>query len=92
MDQTITLSSPLLLLHYIVLSLILAVFSSFVIFLRMLLNHVGSLSKSIHTVTALLNLDSQNTDDYHVTFISRQRDDSHLCNDTARWCPLWSEY
>ena len=41
-----------------------------------------------HAETVLLNLDSQNTDDYHVTFISRQRDDSHLCNDTTRWWPL----
>ena len=40
-------SSPLPLLHYIVRSLILVDFSLFVIFLRIIVNHVGSLSKLI---------------------------------------------
>ena len=42
-----SLPPPLLLLHYIVRSLILIVFSLFVIFLRILLNHVGSLFELI---------------------------------------------
>jgi len=45
-----------------------------------------------HAKTTLLNLDSQNTGDYHVTFISRHPDDSNLCDDTARWWPLWHKY
>lgn len=39
-----------------------------------------------------MNLDSKHTGDYYVTFISRHPDDSHLCNQTARWWPLWHEY
>ena len=45
-----------------------------------------------HAETTLLNLDSKHTGDYHVTFISRNPDDSHLCCNTARWWPLWHEY
>lgn len=43
------------------------------------------LAKINHAETALLNLDSQYIGDYHITFISRYTDDSHLCNDSARW-------
>ena len=32
------------------------------------------------------------TGDYHVTFLSRHPDDSHLCDDVARWWPEWYEY
>ena len=45
-----------------------------------------------HDKNALLDLDSKNPGDYHVTFISRHLDDSHFCDDTARWWPLWYEY
>ena len=45
-----------------------------------------------HAETALFDLDSQNTCDYHVIFISQHQDDSHLCDNTARWWPLWCEY
>ena len=33
-----------------------------------------------------------NAGDYYVTSISRHPDDSHLCDDTTRWWPLWHEY
>ena len=39
-----------------------------------------------------MDLDSQNTDDYHVVFISRRLDVSNICGDTTRWWPLWYEY
>ena len=45
-----------------------------------------------HAETTLLNLDSKHTGDYHVTFIFRHPDVSHLCDDTDRWWPLWHEY
>jgi len=45
-----------------------------------------------HAEITLLNLDSKHIGDYHVIFISRHPDDSHLCGDTARWWPLWHKY
>ena len=39
----------------------------------------------------LLNMDSKDTGDYHVTFLSRRPHDSKLCDDTARWWPLLHE-
>ena len=39
-----------------------------------------------------MNLDSKHIGDYHAIFISRYPDDGHLCDDTARWFPLWHEY
>ena len=37
-------------------------------------------------------MNSSTTGDYHVTFISRHPDDSHLCDDVARWWPERHEY
>ena len=34
----------------------------------------------------------ETTGDYHVTFLSRHPSDNHLCDDNARWWPLWYEY
>ena len=41
-----------------------------------------------HTETTLLDSYSQNTGDYHVTFIFRRLDYNHSCYDTTRWWPL----
>ena len=38
--------------------------------------------------TTLLNKDSKNTGDYHVTFLSPYPHDSHFCDGTARLWPL----
>ena len=39
-----------------------------------------------------MQLDSLTTGDYHVTFLSRHPSDNTLCDDAARWWPLWYEY
>ena len=45
-----------------------------------------------HAETLTLEMDSKTTGDYHVTFLSRHPDDGKLCDDKARWWPLWYEY
>ena len=45
-----------------------------------------------HFETLQLQLDSETTGDYHVTFLSRHPSDNTLCDDAARWWPLWYEY
>ena len=42
--------------------------------------------------TCKLDMESPTTGNYHVTFLSRRPSDSHLCDDTSRWWPLWYEY
>ena len=37
-------------------------------------------------------MNSKRSGDYHVMFISRHPNDSHICDDTARWQPLCHEY
>ena len=37
-------------------------------------------------------MDSETTGDYHVTFFSHHPSDNTLCDDAARWWPLWYEY
>ena len=37
-------------------------------------------------------MDSKNTGDYHVTFISRYPKGNDLCDDKDRWWPLWHKY
>ena len=37
-----------------------------------------------HIETAFLNMDSKSTGNYHITFISRNPNDSDLCDDKAR--------
>ena len=37
-------------------------------------------------------MDSKRTGDYHVTFLSRHPNDNNICDDNARWWPLWHEY
>ena len=37
-------------------------------------------------------MDSKSTCYYHVMFISRHPNDNDLCDDKARWWPLWHEY
>ena len=37
-------------------------------------------------------MDLKYTEEYHVTFISQYLNDSHLCDDTNRWWPLWHEH
>ena len=39
-----------------------------------------------------LKMNSKTTCDYHVIFMSRHPDDVILCDDKARWWPLWYEY
>ena len=34
----------------------------------------------------------ETTGDYHVTCLSRHPLDNYLCDDNARWWPLWYEY
>ena len=45
-----------------------------------------------HAETLTLEMDSKTTGDYHVTFLSRHPDDGKLCDDKARWWPLWYEH
>ena len=45
-----------------------------------------------HAETITLKMDSNTTGDYHVTFMSWHPDDVKLCDDKARWWPLWHEY
>ena len=42
--------------------------------------------------TSLLNMTPETTDDYHVNFLARHLDDSHLCDEKARWWLEWHEY
>ena len=42
--------------------------------------------------TALLKMNPETTGDYHVNFLARHPDDTHLCDDKARWWPEWHEY
>ena len=35
---------------------------------------------------------AQKTGGYHVTFLSCHPCDNYLCDDNARWWPLWYEY
>ena len=45
-----------------------------------------------HIETEIFNMDSKRTGDYHVTFLSRHPNDNNLCDDNARWWPLWYKY
>ena len=45
-----------------------------------------------HIETEILNMDSKRTGNYHVTFLSRYPNDNNICDDNARWMPLWHEY
>ena len=45
-----------------------------------------------HAETVTLKMNSKTTGDYYVTFMSRHPDDVNLCDDKARWWPLWYEY
>lgn len=45
-----------------------------------------------HIETTLFNMNSKRTDDYHVTLTSQYPNDNNLCDDKARWWPLWHEY
>ena len=38
-----------------------------------------------HVETTILNMYPENIGDYHVTFLARNPDDKHLCDDKARW-------
>ena len=42
--------------------------------------------------TALLKINPETTSDYHLIFLARHPDDTHLCDDKARWRPEWHEY
>ena len=37
-------------------------------------------------------MNPETTGDYHVNFSTRHSDDTHLCDDKARWWPEWHEY
>ena len=37
-------------------------------------------------------MDSKRTGDCHATFLPRHPNDNNLCDDNARWWPLWHEY
>lgn len=39
-----------------------------------------------------MKIDSRNTGDYYVMFLSRHQNDNHLYNNTNRWLTLWYEY
>ena len=45
-----------------------------------------------HVNTKKLTMDSLHIGDYHVNFLSRHPDDSHLCDDVARGWIEWNEY
>ena len=36
-------------------------------------------------------MNSKSTGDCHITFISRHPNENNLCDDKARWWPLWHE-
>ena len=45
-----------------------------------------------HSETLHLQMESETTGDYHVTFLSRHPSDNTLRDDAACWWPLWYTY
>ena len=45
-----------------------------------------------HSETLQLQMESETTGDYHVTFLLRHPSDNNLYDDEARWWSLWYEY